>query len=421
MDRMTRDGCGRPPAPSRRRVLQLGGGLLAAGAAGLVAPAAPAIARSRYDQGASDSEIRIGQTTPFSGPASYAGVGGRVQIAYFGRLNKRGGLRGRKVTFIALDDAYSPPKTVEATRRLVESDQVLGLWCSVGTATQAAVQRYLNGKGVPQLMVGSGASRFNNSEEFPWTTPGMALYVTEAQTIARHVLETRPQAKIAVLHQMDEMGREYVAAFRAALGDRAKEMIVSDATYEVADPTVDSQVVKLAASGADVFLNLTVGKFVSQSLRKVRETGWKPEQYLFSGSATISLLKPAGAEAASGVLALRAARSISSPRWQDDPAVKDYYSLLDAELPNLDRSDNIGFAGYAMAVLLHQLLERCGDDLTRENLLKVATNLKGMTSPINLPGIHYSTTPQDYAPVRTFELSRYENDDWTGLRMLGLS
>ncbi|GGC71881.1 branched-chain amino acid ABC transporter substrate-binding protein [Chelatococcus reniformis] len=372
----------------------------------------PARAAGVYDAGASDTEIKLGQTVPYSGPASYAGVMGRVHTAYFERLNKQGGLNGRKINLVSLDDGYSPPKTVEATRRLVESEQVLATFSSVGTAPQGAVQKYMNTRGVPQLLVGSGATRFNNPQDFPWTTPGSALYATEARVLARYLINTKPAAKVAILHQVDELGRDYVTAFKAELGAKHKGMIVAEATYEVADPTADSQVVKLAASGADVFLNLTVGKFVSQSVRKAREVGWEADQYLLSGSATISLLRPAGKESATGVLALRSVRSISSPKWADDPDVKDYLSLLREYLPNVDPTDNVGFAGYSTAKLMVQILDKCKDDLTRANLLKQATDLRGMTAPINLPGVTYTTTPQDYSPLKSFALSRYENDDW---------
>lgn len=401
---------------SRRDLLRLAGLATVAGAGGV---ALPAFAKGAYDVGADDHEIRIGQTAPFSGPASYVGVSSRVQMAYFERLNKQGGVNGRQVKLIAVDDAYSPPKTVEATRRLVESDQVLAMFNSSGTACQTAVHKYLNGRKVPQLMISTGAARFNNPKEFPWTTPGSALYATEARALARHLLQASPDAKIAILHQMDEMGRDYVAAFKSELGDRANTMIVAETTYETGDPTVDSQVVKLASSNADVFVNLTMGKFVSQSLRKVREGAWRPDQYLMSISSTNSLLKPAGTEAATGVMGLRTARNVSSSRWKDDPAVKDYLALLDAHLPNLDKRDNVGFMGYSMANVLHQLLTRCGNDLTRANLLKVATNLTDMTAPINLPGVNFATTPQDYSPLKNFELARFENDDWTAIRMLG--
>lgn len=385
---------------------------------GLFLRGAPAMAGDKkYDVGASDTEIRIGQTVPFSGPASYVGVGSRVQLAYFDRLNKQGGINGRKISLISLDDAYSPAKTVEATRKLVESEQVLAMFGSTGTGCQTAVQKYLNGRKVPQLLIGSGAARFNNPKEFPWTTPGSPLYATEARVLARYLMRTAPNAKIALLYQMDDLGREFANAIRDELGEKAKTMMVAEATYEVADPTVDSQILKLASSNADIFLNFTVGKFVAQSLRKAHEAGWKPKQYLMGLSSTISLLKPAG-EGARDVMGIRVARNVSSPRWQDDAAVKDYYSLLDAALPNLDRADNVGFAGYGMANLLHQVLARCGDNLTRENLLKVATNLNGMTTPLYLPGIQLTTTPQDYTPIKNFELSRFENGDWTAVERL---
>lgn len=408
------------PLLSRRAMLRLAGVTAAAGAAsaaGVAGFSAPASAKSVYDVGADDKEIRIGQTVPFSGPASYVGVSSRVQLAYFERLNKQGGVNGRQVRLLALDDAYSPPKTVEATRRLVESEQVLAMFGSTGTACQIAVQKYLNSRKIPQLLIGTGAARFNNPKEFPWTTPGSPLYASEARALARYAMRTSPNATIAILYQMDDLGREYASAFRDELGDRAKAMIVTELSYEMADPTVDSQVLRLASTNASVFLNFTVGKFVAQSLRKVRDTSWRPTQYLMGLSSTAVLLKPAG-EGAKDVMGMRVARNVSSPRWQSDPAVQDYYSLLDAYLPNLDKTDNVGFGGYSMAILLQKLLTRCGDNLTRENLLKIATNLTEVVVPLYLPGMSITTTPEDYAPLKIFELSRFENDDWTAVEKL---
>ncbi|MFC0283761.1 ABC transporter substrate-binding protein [Camelimonas abortus] len=403
--------------PSRRQMLR---GLGLAAAAGVTPGllAAPAIARGKYDEGASDTEIRLGQTAPYSGPASYLGVMARAEVAYFERLNRSGGVRGRKVRIISLDDAYSPPKTVEATRRLVESDGVLAMVGSIGTATQTAVQRYLNGKKIPQLLVGSGASRFNQPDRFPWTTPGSGVYAVEGETLGRYLAAGKPDAKVVILSQADELGRDYVSGFRKGLGARAAQMLVKEAVYEAADPTVDSQIVQLASTGADVFINLTIGKFLSQSVRKAHELGWKPEQYLLSGAATVSLLKPAGTAATNGLLAPRSIRSVSSPQWADDPGVKDYQALRAEFLPNVDPTDNAGFSGYSVGVLIHQILEKCGDDLTRENLLRAATDLRGMTSPMNLPGITFATSPTDYALYKNYELSRYENDDWVRVKTL---
>lgn len=374
-----------------------------------------AMAKGSYDTGADDKEIRIGQTAPYSGPASYLGVTARAEVAYFDRLNKNGGINGRQVKLLSLDDAYSPPKTVEATRRLVESDNVLAMMGSVGTASQVAVQKYLNAKKVPQLLVSSGASRFNQPKAFPWTTPNSGDFAVEGAVIGKYLLAKKPDAKIAVLHPVDELGRDFVRGLKEGLGERAKAMIVMEEIYETSAPTVDLQIVKLAATGADVFVNGAIGKFASQSVRKAHELGWKPEQYVTSASATVSLLKPAGAAASNGLRAMRYMRSVGSPKWADDPAVKDYQALRAEYLPNVDPNDNTGFYGYSTAILIQQILEKCGDDLTRANLLKVATDLRGMTAPINLPGITFATQPDDYAIYRTYELSRYENDDWQGI------
>ncbi|MFC3265736.1 ABC transporter substrate-binding protein [Camelimonas abortus] len=297
----------------------------------------------------------------------------------------------------------------------MESENVLGMMGSVGTASQAAVQKYLNGRKVPQLLVSSAASRFNQPKVFPWTTPNSGDFQVEGRAMGRHIAATRPDAKIALIYPADELGRDFVRGLKAGLGDRAGQ-IVTEETYETSSPTVDSQLVKLAASGADVFVNGTIGKFTSQSVRKAHELGWKPEQYVTTASASVSLLKPAGVEASNGILALRYMRSVGSPQWADDPAVKDYQALRAEFLPNVDPDDNTGFYGYSSAILMHRILEKCGDDLTRDNLLKVATDLRGWTVPVNLPGITLATRPDDYAIYRTYRLSRYENNDWVGIQ-----
>lgn len=274
----------------------------------------PAEAKGKYDEGASDSEIRIGQTVPYSGPASHAGVVGRVQTAYFRMLNEQGGINGRKVNLISLDDHYSPPKTVEATRKLVEQEGVLATFYSVGTAAQNAVQRYLTSKKVPQLMVGSGAAKWNNPKEYPWSTPSLALYSTEGRVFAKWLLQNKPDAKVAILLQNDDVGRDFVSAFREALGDKAKSMIVAETTYDFTDPTVDSQMVKLANSGANVFFNISIGKYASQSMKKVAELNWNPLHYIISPSANAMLMKAAGEGGLKGAISLQSNKRAGSAR-----------------------------------------------------------------------------------------------------------
>ncbi|GGC87491.1 branched-chain amino acid ABC transporter substrate-binding protein [Chelatococcus reniformis] len=381
-------------------------------AAGLSSGLPAAAADKRYDEGASDTEVKIGQTLAYSGPASYSGVVGRIQSAYFEQLNQRGGINGRKVNLISLDDGYSPPKTVEATRRLIEGEGVLFTFNSMGTATQSAVQKYLNAKKIPQLMVSSGASRWNQPDKFPWSTPGVPLYSTEGRVFARWLLNNKPDAKVAILSQNDDLGRDFVSNFREVLGDKAATMIVSEATYDATDPTLDSQLVKLSNSGADVFFNVTVGKFASQSIKKVAELGWKPLQYMMSASASGMMIKAAGPENAKGLIAIQSNKRVGSPRWHDDAEVQAYQAFRAKYVPTVDPADDTGFYAYSGAVLLSEVLRRCGDDLTRANLLKQATDLKGMRTPYLLPGLTLAVTATDYEPVTTFYMGRYTGQDW---------
>ncbi|MFC0284176.1 ABC transporter substrate-binding protein [Camelimonas abortus] len=390
---------------------------LAATAATIAASpvAAPALAQGagrKYDQGASDSEIRLGQTMPYSGPASYVGIVGRTQAAYFRMINEQGGINGRKVTLISLDDAYNPAKTVEATRRLVEGDGVLATLSSNGTVTQAAVQKYLNARGIPQLMVGSGSSRFSDPENFPWSTGALTLYVTEGRIFGRWLLQNRPDAKVGVLAQNDDLGRDFLRGLREGLGDRAGQTIVSEQMYDLTEPTVDSQIVTLARSGADVFFNVTTGKFVSQSIRKVKETGWPALHYLMSASATRMLLEGAGLGNAKGLMTVQSVKHVASPKWRNDPEVMTYQAFRAKYSPDTPADDDVGFYAYSSAVMMKNILEACGDDLTRANILKHATNLRGRTSPILLPGITLNITPDDYAPVTKFYMGVFNGDDW---------
>ncbi|MFC0284175.1 ABC transporter substrate-binding protein [Camelimonas abortus] len=365
-----------------------------------------------YDQGASDTEIRLGQTVPYSGPASYVGIVGRTQAAYFRMVNEQGGVNGRKVTLISLDDAYSPAKTVEATRRLVEGEGVLAMFSSNGTVTQAAVQKYLNARGVPQLMVCSGSSRFSDPKNFPWSTGSMTLYVTEGQILGRWLLKNRPGAKVAVLAQNDDLGREYLRGLREGLGERARDMIVAEQGYEITEPTVDSQIVTLARSGADVFLNISTGKFASQSIRKVKELKWPALHYLASASATRILLEGAGLENARGLMTVQSLKHVASPKWRNDPDVVTYQAFREKYSPDTPADDDVGFYAYSTAMLMKQVLEACGDNLTRANVLKHATNIRGWRNPLLLPGITMNTAPDDYAPVTKFYMGQFDGHDW---------
>nr|WP_244642258.1 ABC transporter substrate-binding protein [Chelatococcus reniformis] len=381
-------------------------GLLAA------ACAAPALAQKSYDPGASDTDIKLGQTVPHSGPGSPYGVLGRAQVAYFEMLNEKGGINGRKVTLLSMDDAYSPPKTVEATRRLVEQDEVLALFSSLGTATQSAVQKYLNAKKVPQLLLNTGAGRWNEPEKFPWTTPGLPMYTTEAHILGKHILASVPDAKIGILAQHDDLGKEYVKALKEALGDKADKMIVAEQSYELADPTVDSQIIALANSGANVFYNITTGKATSQSIRKVAELGWKPLHLIMSGSTASELITAAGADKAIGLTTVKYRKNVGHPQWADDPDLKAYEAFRAKYLPNVDPNNDLAFAGYSQAVLMGKILEACGDELTRANVLKQATTLKNVTAPALIKGLAYSTSPTDYAPLTTLYLATYDGKDW---------
>ncbi|HYW62351.1 MAG TPA: ABC transporter substrate-binding protein [Bradyrhizobium sp.] len=379
----------------------------------VLAAGAAFAAEKKYDPGASDSEIKIGQTVPHSGPGSLYGVLGRVGEAYFKMLNETGGINGRKVTFLTLDDSYSAPKAVEATRRLVEQEEVLALFGSLGTAPQSAVHKYLNSKGVPQLLLNTGASKWNDPSNYKWTLAGLPLYPTEARILARHVTSVKPTAKIAILYQNDDFGRDFLGPFKKVLaeaGGAAK--VVAEATYDLTDPTIDSQLINLSKSGADVFYNISTGKATSQSIRKVAELGWKPLHLLSAGSTGRSILSAAGFENATGIVAIRYAKEVGVPRWENDPDVMAFEALRKKYLPNVDPDNTIAFAGYGQVATMAEILRRCGDDLTRANVLKQANTLNGFHSPYFLDGITYSFTPDDYTPIKTLYISIFNGKDW---------
>ncbi len=390
-----------------RQVLRAAAGLLAA----MLALAANA--EKKYDTGASDTEIRVGQTKPYSGPASAYGTAGRVQLGYFEKLNAEGGINGRKVTLISLDDAFTPPKTVEQTRKLVEQEGVLLVFNSNGTAANSAVQKYLNAKKVPQLFVSSGASKFGDPQHFPWTMGWLPSYYSEARAYAQYILRNRPEAKIAVLYQNDDFGKDYVNGLHDGLGDKARKLIVSEASYELSDPTVDSQVVSLKASGADTFVNITTAKFAAQAIRKAYDIGWKPLQFVaLTGSSVGQVMLPAGPEKAVGAITVGFVKDPTDPQWDNDPGMKAWRAFMKKHYPDGDLSDWYNVYAYAAAQTLVQVLSQCGDDLTRDNVLRQATNLKNVELPVLLPGIRINTSPTDYRVIRQVQLQRFDGKQW---------
>ncbi|MDI3560767.1 ABC transporter substrate-binding protein [Bradyrhizobium sp. Arg816] len=358
-------------------------------------------------------EIRIGQTLPYSGPASGFGAIGRTQEAFFEKVNAEGGVNGRKVKFITLDDAYSPPKTVEQTRKLVEQDEVLMMFGSLGTATNSAVQRYLNAKKVPQLFVLSGATKWADPQKNPWTMPGMAAYESEGVVYAKYVLQAKPDAKIAILAQNDDFGRDYVAGFKRALGSKAAGMIIAEASYETSAPTISSQLSTLKASGANVLFGVVLGKFTSQMVKGVAEIGWKPElSFVPTSASSISFLEPAGLDNAVGLISSSNQKDTMDPQWADDPGVKSYFAFMKQYMPTADLSNSNYAAGYHYATLLMTVLSACKDDVSRDNILKQAASLKEVKLPLLLPGMSVSTGPDDYLPFQQLQLRRFNGKSW---------
>jgi branched-chain amino acid transport system substrate-binding protein len=379
---------------------------LAALAFGLAATPAPA--EKQYSPGASDTEIKIGTTTPYSGPASAYSAGAVSATAYFAMINDQGGVNGRKINFISLDDAYSPPKTVEQIRRLIESDEVLFLVNPVGTATNMAVVKYINQKQVPHLFIGTGATVFNDPEHYPWTMSWTPHYASEGEIYARYILSVKPDAKIGILAQNDDLGRDYLMGFRRGLGDKASTMIVSTQTYNTTDPTVDSQVVSLKTSGADVFFIVTIPKFSAQAIRKAYDIDWHPQEFVVSvGSSIAGAIKPAGFEAAKGIISAAYQKDPADPQWRDDPQMQAWNAWMDRYNPRISKSDYYAPYGYNIGYAVVQLLKQCGDNLTRENIMKQASHLD-MELPLLLPGIRLRTSPTDLRPIKQMRLVRFD-------------
>lgn len=376
----------------------------------LAVSTAPAQAQKQYGPGVTDTEIKIGTTTPYSGPASAYSAGAVSIAAYFEMVNEHGGVNGRKIKFISLDDAYSPPKTVEQIRRLVESEEVLFLVNTVGTAPNTAILKYINQKRVPHLFVGSGATIFNDPEHYPWTMSWTPHYASEGEIYARYVLSAKPDARIAVISQNDDLGRDYLLGLKRGLGERASSMIVATQTYNTSDPTIDSQIVSLKASGADVLLIAAVPRFAAQAIRKAYDIDWHPLKFVVGvGSSIAGAIRPAGFEASKGVISAAYQKDPADPQWKDDPAMQAWNAWMDKYNPRTDKSDYYAPYGYNIGFAVVQILKQCGNELTRENVMQHASHLD-MELPMLLPGIRLKTTPSDLRPIKQMRLVRFDGE-----------
>ena len=373
----------------------------------------PAQSQNKYDIGANDKEILIGNTTAYSGPASAYGTIVKAISAYFDKVNAEGGVNGRKIKLLTLDDGYVPPKTVEQTRKLVEQENVLFMFQALGTAQNSAVHKYLNTKKIPQLFVATGASKWGDPKGFPWTMGWQPNYQSEAKIYAKHILETKPNAKIGVLYQNDDYGKDYLKGFEDGLGDRAKSMIVSKVTYEVTDPTIDSQLIQLKSSGADTFFNITTPKFAAQAIKKISEIGWKPTQYLNSVSnAAGAVMVSAGAENGVGVITALYNKDPTDPQWLGTPEYEGWLAFMKKYYAQGDLTDNFNVYGYNVAQTMIEVLKNCGNDLTRANVMKQAASLNDLRLPMLLPGVNVQTGPDDFYPIEREQLARWDGKSW---------
>ena len=387
-------------------------GVLATGLIALSLTAIPGAAQKKYDGGASDTEIKIGQTMPYSGPASAYGTIGRAEAAYFQMVNDQGGVNGRKITLISLDDGYSPPKTVEQIRRLVEQDQVLMIYQSLGTPSNTAIQRYLNAQKVPQVFVATGATKWGDPKNYPWTIGWQPSYHAESLIYAKYLLQTKPDAKIAVLYQNDDYGKDYLNSLRAGLSARSKS-ILKEVSYEVTDASVDSQIVTLQASGADTFFIFATPKFAAQAIRKTYDIGWHPLQFVNNVSNSVgTVLQPAGLEKAEGLISSFYLKEPTDPQWLKDKGYKDWVEWMKKYYPQGDLADLGNVYGYTVAQTLVYVLQQCGDDLTRENIMRQAANLKNVDLPMLLPGVKLNTSPTDFYPLEQMQLARFDGKRW---------
>jgi ABC-type branched-subunit amino acid transport system substrate-binding protein len=374
-----------------------------------------AYAQKKYDPGATDTEIKIGQTVPFSGPASAYATIGKAQAAYFKMINDEGGINGRKINFIQYDDAYSPPKTVEQVRKLVESDEVLLTFQLIGTPPNAAVQKYLNQKKVPQLFAATGASRFTDPKNFPWTMGFNPNYQSEGRIYGKYILANYPNAKIGILFQNDDLGRDYVTGLKEGLGDKAKTMIVGETSYELTDPTIDSQIVKLKSLGADLFYDASTPKFAAQAIKKIADLGWKPVHILDINATSVgAVMKPAGLENSKGIISVNYGKDPLDPKWKDDAGMKKFFAFMAKYYPDGDKDSSFNTYGYSTAQLLVHVLKAAGDNLTRENVMKQATSLNNVHLDLSLPGIVGSTSPTDYRVNKQLQMMKFDGERWEG-------
>jgi branched-chain amino acid transport system substrate-binding protein len=384
---------------------------LAAGAIAFLSTGG-AIAQKKYDTGASDTEIKIGNIMPYSGPASAYGVIGKTEAAYFNKINAEGGINGRKINFISYDDGYSPPKAVEQARKLVESDEVLLIFNPLGTASNTAIEKYMNVKKVPQLFVATGATKWNEPKDFPWTMGWQPSYQSEAQIYAKYLMKEKPDAKIGVLYQNDDFGKDYLKGLKDGLGPKAS-MIVTEEGYETSEPTIDNHIVKLKASGADVFISITTPKFAAQAIKKLAEMSWTPLHIVSNVSASVGgVIKPAGFENSQGILSAAYAKDGADPQWDNDPGMKKFVEFLAKYAPDANKLDGSVVYGYGAAQTMVKVLQMCGDDLTRANVMKQAASLKDFAPDTMLPGVTINTSPTDFAPIKQLQMMRFKGDKW---------
>jgi branched-chain amino acid transport system substrate-binding protein len=372
----------------------------------------PALAQKKYDSGASDTEIRIGNIMPYSGPASAYAAIGKTEEAYFNKVNAEGGVNGRKIKFISYDDGYSPPKTVEQARKLVESDNVLLIFGSLGTSTNGAIRKYMNEKKVPQLFVASGASKWNDPRQYPWTMGWQPSYASEARIYAKYLMKEKPDGKIGVLYQNDDFGKDYLKGLKDGLGAKAS-MIVMEDGYDTSEPAIDEHVVKLKASGADIFISITTPKFAAQAIKKAAEINWHPVHIISNVSASVGgVLEPAGLEISQGILSASYTKDGSDPQWNADDGMKKFYNFLAQYDPKANKLDAGVVFGYAAAQTMVKVLQMCGDDLTRDNVMKQAASLKDFGPDTLLPGIKINTAADNFAPIEQLQMMRFKGKKW---------
>ncbi len=388
-------------------------GAFSAALAVLAATSSGALAQKKYDTGATDSEIKIGNIMPYSGPASAYGVIGKTEQAYFNKINAEGGINGRKINFISYDDGYSPPQTVEQARKLVESDEVLFIFNSLGTPPNSAIHKYMNSKKVPQLFVATGATKWNDAKDFPWTMGWQPSYQSESRIYAKYLLKEKPDAKIAVLYQNDDYGKDYLKGLKDGLGAKAASMIIVEESYETTEPTIDSHIVKLKSTGADVFFNVTTPKFAAQAIKKIAEIDWKPLHFLNNVSVSVgSVMKPAGFENSQNILSSSYLKDPSDAQWKNDAGMKAFDEFLAKHFPEGNRIDINVMYGYTVAQGLVHVLKGCGDNLTRENIMKQAASIKNLELGGLLPGIKVNTSATDFAPISDLQLMRFKGEAW---------